>query len=89
MAKKFNAEDISNKIGIPSNILAGSQMIYAIGRGEICIENYKGIIEYNQNIIKIQAKNYRIIIEGKRLNILYFTDDEMYITGLIETISYK
>ena len=82
-------EAISNHLGLPPDILAGAPIITATGRNEICLENYKGIIEYNGNIIKVQTKMCRICIEGKHLNILYFTEDEMRITGYIQSISYQ
>ena len=39
--------------------------------------------------IRIQAKDCRILIVGKRLQILYYTNDEMKIKGLIEQIIYE
>ncbi|HHT96620.1 MAG TPA: sporulation protein [Clostridiales bacterium] len=81
-------ETLSNKINIPSNIIAGAPIIYSVGRNEICIENYKGIIEYNQVLIKIQSKYFKIHIHGKRLKIVYFNDEEIYITGFIQNINY-
>jgi sporulation protein YqfC len=82
-------EDISNRMGLPGDILAGAPIITATGRNEICVENYKGIIEYNGNLIKVQTKQCRVCIEGKQLNILYFTEDEMRVTGYIQAIYYQ
>ena len=82
-------EDISNALNLPADILAGAPIITATGRNEICLENYKGIIEYNGNSIKVQTKACKICIEGKKLNILYFTEDEMRITGFIQAIYYQ
>jgi sporulation protein YqfC len=82
-------EKLSNQLHLPPDILAGAPIITATGRNEICLENYKGIIEYNGNIIKVQTKMCKICIEGKQLNILYFTEDEMRITGFIQAIYYQ
>lgn len=82
-------EELSSRLHLPSDILAGAPIITATGRNEICLENYKGIIEYNGNLIKVQTKVCRICIEGKQLNILYFTEDEMRITGYIQAIYYQ
>jgi sporulation protein YqfC len=82
-------ESLSNKIHIPSDIIAGAPIITATGRNEISLENYKGLIEFNNELIKIQTKQCRICIEGKQLNILYFTEDEMRITGYIQAIYYQ
>lgn len=82
-------EELSNHLNLPADILAGAPIITATGRNQICLENYKGIIEYNGNLIKVQTKACKICIEGKELNILYFTEDEMKITGYIQAIYYQ
>lgn len=82
-------EQLSSRLHLPADILAGAPIITATGRNELCLENYKGIIEYNGNLIKVQTKACRICIEGKQLNILYFTEDEMRITGYIQAIYYQ
>ena len=82
-------EELSSRLHLPGDILAGAPIITAMGRSEICLENYKGILEYNSNQIKVQTKFCRICIEGKQLNILYFTEDEMRITGYIQAIYYQ
>ncbi len=82
-------EEISNRMGLPADVLAGAPIITATGRNEICLENYKGIIEYNGNFIKVQTKQCRVCIEGKQLNILYFTEDEMRVIGYIQAIYYQ
>jgi sporulation protein YqfC len=82
-------EELSSRICLPSDILAGAPVITATGRNELRLENYKGIIEYNGNVIKVQTKICKVCIEGKQLNILYFTEDEMRITGHIQAIYYQ
>lgn len=82
-------EELSNRLHLPADILAGAPIITATGRNELCLENYKGIIEFNGDLIKVQTKLCRICIEGKHLNILYFTEDEMRITGYIQAIYYQ
>lgn len=87
--KQTYLEQLSNRLHLPADILAGAPIITATGRNELCLENYKGIIEFNGNLIKVQTKLCRICIEGKHLNILYFTEDEMRITGYIQAIYYQ
>lgn len=82
-------EELSSRVHLPADILAGAPVITATGRNELRVENYKGIIEYDGNIIKVQTKTCRVCIEGKQLNILYFTEDEMRITGYIQAIYYQ
>ncbi len=88
-AKKSFRESMSERFKLPSDMLAGAPIIISTGRHHLTIENYKGIIEYTGSLIKVQTKTCKICIEGKRLNIDYFTNDEMRISGTIETISYQ
>lgn len=79
---------ISERLKLPNDILVGAPILTANGRNQLCIENYKGIIEYTGDIIKVQTKLGKICIEGSNLNIDYFTNDEMRISGCIFTIRY-
>lgn len=81
-------ESLSNQLRLPSDMLAGAPIITAIGRNELYIENYKGILEYSNNFIRILTKIGRMNIEGKNLNIVYFTNDEMKIIGMIYSIDF-
>lgn len=81
-------ETFSDTIKLPSDILAGAPIMTIMGKREICIENYKGIIEYTNELIRVQTKSGRIHIEGKHLNILYYTEDDMKITGCIQQIQF-
>lgn len=80
---------ISERLKLPGDILTGVPIITATGKNQLCIENYKGIIEYTSEIIKIHTKCGKICIEGKNLNIDYFTNDEMRVSGCLHTIQYS
>ncbi len=56
---------------------------------EAVISNYKGILEYEDSFIRVQTKTCRIRITGVRLAIDYYTNEEMKITGSIDTIEYE
>jgi len=87
--KETYLEELSHRLHLPADLIAGAPIITATGRNELCLENYKGIIEFNCNLLRILTKICRICIEGKHLNILYFTEDEMRITGNIKAIYYQ
>ena len=52
------------------------------------MENYRGIIEYSKNQIRIQTKCGRICMTGDDLEIVYYTNTDMKIIGKLETINY-
>lgn len=81
-------EKFSDMIPLPGDILAGAPILTVVGHRELFLENYRSIIEYTGDLVRIQTKTGRIQIEGKSLNINYYTEDVMKITGTIYQISY-
>ena len=70
------------------DIMYGAVIITAMGRNQVLVENYKGIIEYTQEKIRLQTKTCQVTIQGKRLLVEYYTNEEMKITGYIQGIIY-
>ncbi len=90
MEQKFSRmEAVSEKMKLSSNILAGAPIITVIGQTELSIENYKGIIEYTGDLLRIQTKTGRIHIEGKNLVIRCYSEDAMKVSGFISLIQYS
>lgn len=82
------ADSISKKLHIPEDILAQAPIVMGYGTHRFCVENYRNIIEYTQEIIRIQTKTVRIHIIGKNLVIAYFRDDGMCVMGDISSVEY-
>ncbi len=80
---------IAEKLNIPEDISEGLPIVTITGKDEVYVENYKGIIEYGKNCIKIQTKVCRITFMGKNLEIVYYTNMDMKIAGEIESICYS
>ncbi len=80
---------IAEKLNIPEDISNGIPIVTVMGNNEVYVENYKGIIVYEKNCIKIQTKNCRITFKGKKLEIVYYTNVDMKITGELESICYS
>ena len=56
---------IAEKLNIPEDISEGLPIVTLTGKREVYVENYKGIIEYGKNCIRIQTKGCRITFTGK------------------------
>ena len=82
-------EQVIEQLELPKDFLLGEAVVNITGRKELLIENYKGILMYEDSFIKIQAKNCRILIMGRNLSIQYYTNEEMKITGCFEQIQYE
>ncbi|MDE6887877.1 MAG: YabP/YqfC family sporulation protein [Eubacterium sp.] len=82
-------ESVVRAFDLPPDLAYGSVLLSVTGQNELLIENYRGILEYKDEHIRVQAKDCRILVVGKRLRIEYYTNEEMKIQGLIEQIIYE
>lgn len=82
-------ERIVNACRIPKEVVLGYSLVSIIGNTELIIENYRGILEFNDELIRILGKLGQIKVYGKHLNIEYYTSEEMKIIGTIEGIEYQ
>ena len=73
---------------LPKDSMLGASIVTVTGNSEAFVENYRGIIEYNGEMILLQGKTCKIEIIGKRLSIVYYTNEDMKISGQIEQIRY-
>lgn len=82
-------EELVETLELPKDLMYGAVLVSITGRREILVENYRGILEYDQNHISLQTKNCRLVIHGKELYISYYTNEEMKITGMIDSVIYE
>ena len=73
---------------LPKDSLLGASIVTVTGNTDVFVENYKGIIEYTSQLILLQGKTCKIEICGRRLCIVYYTNEDMKINGWIETVRY-
>lgn len=79
---------ISAVAQLPRDLSDGAVLVTVTGQEEVCIENYRGIIEYTDSRLLLLTKNCRLEILGSRLFISYYTGEEMKVTGHIGQINY-
>ena len=80
--------NIVESLELPRDIMYGAVIITAMGRNQVLVENYKGIIEYTREKIRLQTKNCQVTVQGQQLVVEYYTHEEMKITGFIQGILY-
>ena len=86
---KTKKEMIIESLQFPKDVILGELKVNITGRSEAWIENYKGIIEYTEDCILLQGKRNTVAIEGKSLSIVYYTNEDMKISGQIDCIHFK
>ena len=92
MNKKQENDSLKQRLAsaasMPEDVVLGASVITITGRNEVCIVNYRGIIEYTECLIRVQTKTMQIRLTGKQLQIEYYTNDEMKITGIICSLEF-
>ncbi len=81
-------ELVVESLRLPKDSLLGASIVTLTGNTDVFVENYKGIIEYTSQVILLQGKTCKIEICGKRLNIVYYTNEDMKISGWVEAVHY-
>ena len=81
-------ELIVESLKLPKDTMLGAAIVTITGNREAFIENYKGILEYTTESIVLQGKNCKISFEGRQMSIDYYTNEDMKISGSIDTVRY-
>lgn len=81
-------EVILDSLKLPKDICLGALRVTMTGNREAWIENYRGILEYTENMILLQGKTCQVCFEGTGLSIDYYTNEDMKISGCIGCVRY-
>lgn len=77
-----------DRTNLPKDVILGVPIVTVTGNLEINIENYKSLIEYTDQIIRIKIRDGEVKISGEHLKIVYYKSAEMKITGAFRAIEY-
>lgn len=74
---------------LPEDVVLGIPIVEILGHSEMRIENYRGLLEYTSQLVRVQTKIGQIRINGSHLQVDYYTNDDMKITGNFTIIEYQ
>ena len=80
---------INDMLEIPKEVYSNEPKITVIGFSEIIIENYKGILEYEDYFVKISTHIGSINVNGMNLNLEKMNGDNIKIKGKIESFDIE
>ena len=81
---KKNISRIDRLLEIPQEIYSNVPKITITGFNEMIIENFKGILEYEDYYIRINTSLGIINVNGYELRLENMTNDDIKVTGKIE-----
>ena len=77
-----------NTLELPKEIIFNLPLITMVGNEEINIENYKGVIEYSPEKIRINTECGVLKINGEKLSFKQITAENIIVTGVIQKLEY-
>ncbi len=76
-------------LNLPKEIYSNTPKISILGFDEMVIENYKGILEYEEFFVRISTYIGIVNINGYNLKLENMTDDDIKVTGKIESFELE
>ncbi len=89
LMKKRNYKRIDKILEMPKEVCSDIPKIIITGFDEMIIENFKGILEYEEFFVKINTHIGIININGFNLNLENMTNDDIKVTGQIESMDIE
>lgn len=80
---------VSKFLEIPREVISDIPKITVTGFDEIFIENFKGILEYEDFFARISTSIGNININGFNLKLNQMTDNDVLVSGKIENIDFE
>ena len=90
MKKKRNAfSKIDRILEMPQEVYTDMPKITITGFNEMIIENFKGILEYEDYYIRINTSLGIVNINGYELKLENMTNDDIKVNGKVESIEIE
>ena len=87
-AERRVAGKITEALELPKEVTMNLPLITMIGAEDLTIENYKGVIEYSEERIRINTSKGIIKVEGRQLLLKQITADNIGVKGNILKIEF-
>lgn len=89
MKNKRRESRIEKLLEMPKEVVSNEPKITVMGFSEMLIENYKNILEYEEFYIKLNTYIGVININGFNLNLEKVSQDDIMVTGKIDSIDFE
>ena len=80
--------EVTAALALPKEIVLNLPLITLYGNEELNLENYKGVVEYTGERIRISTSKGILKIEGRNLLLKQVTSENISVTGGILRIEF-
>ena len=81
-------KNMTEALELPKEIMLNLPLISLVGREEVTIENYKGILEYCEETVRIGTAAGVLRLVGSGLCLKQLSAECIVVTGRIENLSF-
>lgn len=81
-------EHAANFFSLPKEIALDLPLLTATGRGELGIENYKNLLEFSEEKIRVRTREGVVIVTGEGLTLRQITTENVLVSGKISGVSF-
>lgn len=86
---KKRMERVAETLEMPKDIISNSSKITSYNDNQIIIENYKGILEYTNEKIRVKTPGKILFISGEKLFISAITENDILIEGKFSNMGWE
>lgn len=83
------AEKAAKLLEVPADVITNMAHLELAGNREVNIDGCKGILEYDENIVRINAGSMIIKFSGRGLTLRNLTQDSAVLEGFITSIEFS
>ena len=87
--KKNKTNRLDKILELPKEVYSNIPKLIVTGFDEMIIENFKGILEYEEFFVRINTYIGIININGYNLHLTNMTNEDIKVTGKIESIEIE
>ena len=86
---KRKSRKLDEILEIPVELSTNTPKVTVVGFERLLIENYRGILEYQEYFVRVNTYIGIININGFNLQLEEMTSDDLLVTGKIDSIDFE
>lgn len=87
--KKHFTNTVSEKLSIPAETLGEVPFVILRGNRRVCIENHRGVTQYEDTLVQVAVKHGSIRVVGCGLSIVSMSKNNLEVCGTIRTVELE
>ncbi len=81
-------EKVTEILELPKEIVLNMPKLTMLGNGDLIVENYKGILQYDEGVIRLNTTSGIIQVKGTNIYIKEITLESIMIFGEIQSLEF-